>query len=678
MKPIKTLPAGNDANANGRDAQNGKDDADDWGMADGKRKFSRGMQIGVTLMALVVAAFGGIVYLKYFNQDAEEVARTVSPTNDESTDTAQTDAQQKQAGDWNLDPFGASASTDSNAKKSPPIAQTSAETTTVTIHAAEIPEKTLPEIGFGQSEPDVTPPAAKEPPQQDEIAFRDFPPPKQEKQKADTKSAPPEFQMLFDPPQQPKHNKPATVQTAAKKQKKTDEAGADPFGATAKTKSAVKSLPDLEFAEQKPKSNPQKTPAKSIDEFEDPFGVPPQTKPKEKVAAKKKPAKEAADTADKKSPPSQSSSEFEFTTPTFTTKPRVTLPATDAQNNKPTLPADKSKPEPEPKFAVDLGGSSAGTNSPFGTEPLPTTKANNTGKAERPNEFSFDPPATTHNEFTMPKQSHQPILPNQADSVTVVKPPVEKKSNDFANEFNPRSVPVDRSNEFSTFDGKSSFNKNPASSPPAFDAANSPRKITGTSPKQSLPPTKPIAQERLGGWQIDSQPAQETSYVVQENDNFWSISRQQYGSGRYFNALARYNAQTVSDPKKLRPGMKILTPRAEVLERRYPDLFPAKKAPQPAGRETPLAGGTKQPGTDAEKSELFVDTKGQPLVKVGSQDTLSSIAQRHLGRSSRWKQIYELNRDVLKDADTLKIGTILRLPADASQVRLMAEPPDIR
>ena len=43
---------------------------------------------------------------------------------------------------------------------------------------------------------------------------------------------------------------------------------------------------------------------------------------------------------------------------------------------------------------------------------------------------------------------------------------------------------------------------------------------------------------------------------------------------RYFSALARYNQQRIPDPKKMRPGMKILTPSREVLESRNPDLFP--------------------------------------------------------------------------------------------------------
>jgi nucleoid-associated protein YgaU len=63
---------------------------------------------------------------------------------------------------------------------------------------------------------------------------------------------------------------------------------------------------------------------------------------------------------------------------------------------------------------------------------------------------------------------------------------------------------------------------------------------------------------------------------------------------------------------------------------------------------------------------------------VGSEDTLTSISKQHLGRSSRWDEIYNLNRETLTGPDTLKIGTVLKLPTDASQHRLVKVPKEIR
>ena len=47
-------------------------------------------------------------------------------------------------------------------------------------------------------------------------------------------------------------------------------------------------------------------------------------------------------------------------------------------------------------------------------------------------------------------------------------------------------------------------------------------------------------------------------------------------------------------------------------------------------------------------------------VKQG--DTLSKLAKVRLGDASRWKDLFELNRDRIDDPDHLSIGTLLRLP----------------
>jgi nucleoid-associated protein YgaU len=145
-------------------------------------------------------------------------------------------------------------------------------------------------------------------------------------------------------------------------------------------------------------------------------------------------------------------------------------------------------------------------------------------------------------------------------------------------------------------------------------------------------------------------------YVVQPNDNYWRISQKQYGTGRYFEALARFNEHRVPDPLRLRPGMKVLTPEPEALKSRYPDLFPRAAASASGQADEP-------PG-------FFRDASGRPLYRVGRNDTLTHIAHRHLGRASRWVQLYELNRDRLRNPNDLKIGTVLRLPDDASRVQV--------
>ncbi len=139
---------------------------------------------------------------------------------------------------------------------------------------------------------------------------------------------------------------------------------------------------------------------------------------------------------------------------------------------------------------------------------------------------------------------------------------------------------------------------------------------------------------------------------VQLKDNYWSISKRMYGTSRYFSALALYNQNRIPDPRKLRPGMKVLVPDPKALEAKYPELFRSfqPKAHLPTG--------------------YFLLNTGSPAYRVGDRETLSEISQKHLGRASRWIQIYRMNQQNLSDPNRLKPGTILLLPDDATNVQV--------
>ena len=82
-------------------------------------------------------------------------------------------------------------------------------------------------------------------------------------------------------------------------------------------------------------------------------------------------------------------------------------------------------------------------------------------------------------------------------------------------------------------------------------------------------------------------------------------------------------------------------------------------------------------GILALNGEVFVTgdgPDGNALYRVGKTDTLSDIAQKHLGRASRWIQVYRMNQDRITDPNRLKIGTTLRLPGDASNIQVVRGP----
>lgn len=48
---------------------------------------------------------------------------------------------------------------------------------------------------------------------------------------------------------------------------------------------------------------------------------------------------------------------------------------------------------------------------------------------------------------------------------------------------------------------------------------------------------------------------------------------------------------------------------------------------------------------------------------VQKGDTLSHIAKEHYGRASKWKAIFDANRDQLDDPDRIQPGQVLQIPA---------------
>ncbi|MFN0056325.1 MAG: LysM peptidoglycan-binding domain-containing protein [Planctomycetales bacterium] len=201
--------------------------------------------------------------------------------------------------------------------------------------------------------------------------------------------------------------------------------------------------------------------------------------------------------------------------------------------------------------------------------------------------------------------------------------------------------------------------------------------------------TQPIEERGRNPQRAESgrKPAlQGESYTVAPNDNFWTISRKLYGSSRYFQALARHNQERIPDPTRLRPGMQIATPPAAVLEKQYSELIdksgvtpsqnrtPAEADDRPWMEDSPSRTGSSKPATaEPAAAGYFYSKAGEPMYRIGADDTLSGIAQRHLGRASRWNEIFEQNRDILSSHENLTVGTVIRLPADASRLSLAPE-----
>ncbi len=69
-----------------------------------------------------------------------------------------------------------------------------------------------------------------------------------------------------------------------------------------------------------------------------------------------------------------------------------------------------------------------------------------------------------------------------------------------------------------------------------------------------------------------------------------------------------------------------------------------------------------QSGSSSEAMPEEVAEKTLVTYTVVGGDSLSRIAKRHYGDASKWKLIFEANRDRIKNPDLIQIGWVLTIP----------------
>jgi nucleoid-associated protein YgaU len=107
------------------------------------------------------------------------------------------------------------------------------------------------------------------------------------------------------------------------------------------------------------------------------------------------------------------------------------------------------------------------------------------------------------------------------------------------------------------------------------------------------------------------------------------------------------------EPGDLKPATPALTPA--VVEK--PAVIETPPAPPPPVRvERPA---TIRPPVERPPVEK-PSTPATYTVKKG--DSLSKIAKRMYGDENAWHKIFDANKDKIKDANKLKVGTVLTIP----------------
>ncbi len=143
----------------------------------------------------------------------------------------------------------------------------------------------------------------------------------------------------------------------------------------------------------------------------------------------------------------------------------------------------------------------------------------------------------------------------------------------------------------------------------------------------------------------------EVIHYVKPGETLWEIADRYLNDGSQWKQIAAANAAQVDRNNNVAAGARLVIPSGAALA----------QATQPGGS----AGAIDITPRGGQVPTLYT-------VKAG--DSLYKIAQTTLGDGKRFREIYELNRDQMKNENTLKQGMKLKVPArdSASQTATAA------
>jgi nucleoid-associated protein YgaU len=155
-------------------------------------------------------------------------------------------------------------------------------------------------------------------------------------------------------------------------------------------------------------------------------------------------------------------------------------------------------------------------------------------------------------------------------------------------------------------------------------------------------------------------PGSEKTYVVQSGDTLTKIANSQMSGKASVKALLAANKDVLSDPNKLKAGMKLKIPvlaSDEVKESKGTAAVKPTNAVKPAEKEKKSEDTKKADSTPKPEAEEYT---------VQAGDTLEKIARKVLNDGRKWKELYEWNRDQLPDPGRLRVGQVLKIKEAAA------------
>jgi len=140
--------------------------------------------------------------------------------------------------------------------------------------------------------------------------------------------------------------------------------------------------------------------------------------------------------------------------------------------------------------------------------------------------------------------------------------------------------------------------------------------------------------------------------TVRAGDSLWKIADDEYGNGDLCDLIRKANPGRIGANNLVRPGVRLIIPP------RPAATFPADVTWN-SDQARVLIASNQPASTPPRRGAANTIT-----VKPG--DTLSELAQQHLGSMRSWPALMAANRDRLPDERSLQPGMVLALPRPAA------------
>ncbi len=171
-------------------------------------------------------------------------------------------------------------------------------------------------------------------------------------------------------------------------------------------------------------------------------------------------------------------------------------------------------------------------------------------------------------------------------------------------------------------------------------------------------------------------PVKLVSYTVLPGDTLSKIALAHLGnkSQTSVNAIFDANRATLASPNDLKAGLVLSVPVADAKPAppkpgpvKENIAAPVKHAATPAKNDAAPTKISAAPVREEGKSRANSKSNEPPPAtrwyQVKKNDRYASIAREQLGDTTRWREVYELNKDKFPNAQTIREGVRIKLPA---------------